>query len=742
MKYFYINNKKINYVPANRSIIEYCESIGVTIPHYCYHPNLSIAGNCRMCLVEVKGSPKPVISCAMSLMNKMEIYTDSPLVKKSRESVLEFLLLNHPLDCPVCDQGGECDLQDQSFVFGTNKKRFFSFKRIVINKNIGPLIKTVMTRCIHCTRCVRFSSEIAGTNQLGVFGRGNNSEIGTYVTNVFSSELSGNVIDICPVGALTSKQYPFVGRIWELKTINSVDYSDSSVINIQIYIKGNSIVKILPGYSNKNYENSWISDKTRFSFDGMFSPERILTCTVSNGNKNSSNIEQNWSEILKNVLYILYFQNHLLKHEIKQFKLLFVFNENLDIESLVMLMLLSKKYPFINIRKSSLKKFQEDFEYNFTINSFDKNKISKSDLCILFNINTRYENPEINLKLRQNLLKGGLKIISINSFIDFTYPIKNLGSNTSVLKEIIEGNHTACQEFSISSKPIFLTSSELFNREDSKSLYSLFEILCEITNLQSKNWNGFNLCTTSMNEVGLNSLNSFKSLKFSDISDSSSIIFINNDFSELNIKKIIELKLLNYFNIEIKNKSIIEIHNIFKDNFLVKTKKNYNSSIYVSLPNKVFFEDSFIIQNNSGSINKTVKALNSLNKSKSNWKILRKLYSYLNKNIYNSYNTNLLEIVNLNNYNIFLKFIEYNYLPSLSISNNNSLTLVKNISQFVTKTNNKYKFSKKKFINSKTVLWLDDFYLGGKDLYSKFSLVMSECSKSFRSESTNFKFII
>ena len=740
MKYFYINNKKINYLPANRSIIEYCESIGVTIPHYCYHPNLSIAGNCRMCLVEVKGSPKPVISCAMSLMNKMEIYTDSPLVKKSRESVLEFLLLNHPLDCPVCDQGGECDLQDQSFVFGTNKKRFYGFKRIVINKNIGPLIKTVMTRCIHCTRCVRFSSEIAGTNQLGIFGRGNNSEIGTYVTNVFSSELSGNVIDICPVGALTSKQYPFVGRIWELKTINNVDYSDSSLTNIQVYIKGNSIVKILPGYSNKNYENNWISDKTRFSFDGMFSPERILTCTVSNG-KNSLTSEQNWSEIFNNILHILYFQNHLLKHDIKQFKLLFVFNENLDIESLVMLMLLSKKYSFIDIRKSSIKEFQKDFEHNFTINSFDKNKISKSDLCILFNINARYENPEINLKLRQNLLKGGLKIISINSLIDLTYPIKNLGSNTSVLKEIIEGTHIACQDIAISSKPIFITSSELLNREDSKGFYSLLETLGEITNLQSKNWNGFNLCTTSINEVGLNSLNSFKSLKFSDISDSSSIIFINNDFSELNIKKIIELKLLNYFSIEVKNKAIIEIHSIFKDNFLIKTKKNYNSSIYISLPNKVFFEDSFIIQKNSGSINKTVKVLNSLNKSKSNWKILRKLYSYLNKNTYNSYETNLLDLDKLNNYNIFLKFIEYNYLPSLSISNNSSLTLLTHSFKVNHKTS-KLKFSKKKFINSKTVLWLDDFYLGGKDLYSKFSLVMSECSKSFRSESTNFNFIL
>jgi NADH dehydrogenase (ubiquinone) Fe-S protein 1 len=275
MKYFFINNSKINYVPNNRSIIEYCENLGIDIPHYCYHPKLSIAGNCRMCLVEVKGSPKPVISCAMSLLNKMEIYTDSPLVKKSREGILEFLLLNHPLDCPVCDQGGECDLQDQSFVFGINKKRFYNYKRIVTDKNIGPIVKTVMTRCIHCTRCVRFSEEIAGTSHLGIYGRGVNSEIGTYINKLFNSELSGNVIDICPVGALTSKQYPFIGRIWELKNVSHVDYSDSSLSSIQVYLKSNTVVKILPGYNSDQKTNNWITDKARFSFDGMFSPEKI-----------------------------------------------------------------------------------------------------------------------------------------------------------------------------------------------------------------------------------------------------------------------------------------------------------------------------------------------------------------------------------------------------------------------------------------------------------------------------------
>ena len=207
MKYFYINNNKFNIRNNNISIIDFCENIGIIIPHFCYHKNLSLAGNCRMCLVELKNSPKPIVSCTMTITNKMEIFTNSPLVRKSRENIMEFLLQNHPLDCPICDQGGECDLQDQSFTYGFSKKRFYNFKRVVIDKNIGPIVRTVMTRCIHCTRCVRFADEVAGVPSLGVFNRGISSEVGTYINKTFDSELSGNIIDICPVGWITSQLY-------------------------------------------------------------------------------------------------------------------------------------------------------------------------------------------------------------------------------------------------------------------------------------------------------------------------------------------------------------------------------------------------------------------------------------------------------------------------------------------------------------------------------------------------------
>jgi len=236
-------------VKRGSTALQACEAVGIEIPRFCYHERLSIAGNCRMCLVEVEKIPKPVASCAMPLMDGMKIYTDTPLVKKAREAVLEFLLLNHPLDCPICDQGGECDLQDQAMVFGSDRSRFYETKRSVEDKNCGPLVKTIMTRCIHCTRCVRFSTEIAGVEDLGTTGRGEDTEIGTYVGKTLESELSGNVIDLCPVGALTSKPYAFTSRPWEIRNTNSIDVSDAVGSNTRIDFRGTEILRVLPRFN-------------------------------------------------------------------------------------------------------------------------------------------------------------------------------------------------------------------------------------------------------------------------------------------------------------------------------------------------------------------------------------------------------------------------------------------------------------------------------------------------------------
>jgi NADH dehydrogenase/NADH:ubiquinone oxidoreductase subunit G len=416
-------------------------------------------------------SPKPIVSCSMSakssLMNN-KIFTNSPLVKKARENVLEFLLLNHPLDCPICDQGGECDLQDQSFFFGLSKKRFYNFKRIVTDKNIGPIVKTVMTRCIHCTRCVRFASEIAGIDDLGMFGRGMNSEIGTYVTKTFQSELSGNIIDLCPVGALTSKPYPFTYRSWELKNINSIDFSNGFGVDLQVYLKNNKIIKILPDYNNQ--EINWITDKTRFSFDGMFSPERILN-GYSLTEKNTLEILKTWEMLFDEIIKTIYFQDHLTKHLLNTKKLTIVFTANMSLEVLSLLLLLAKNYSFIKLRKLEGNFTNNDIESDFLLKSTLKsNQISTSKLCLLIGVNTRYEGSTLNLKLKQRYSKGNFKILNINALTDITIPTSYLSLSLKTLNSIAEGNNLFCQEILNNSNPIIILSSEIFNRKDSKDI--------------------------------------------------------------------------------------------------------------------------------------------------------------------------------------------------------------------------------------------------------------------------------
>lgn len=313
----FVNNQKVSVQP-NTSVLKACEAQQIEIPRFCYHKKLSIAGNCRMCLVEIEKSPKPVVSCAMPVMEGMKIFTDTPLVKKARENVLEFLLLNHPLDCPICDQGGECDLQEQAFSFGSDQSRFYDLKRGVHDKKLGPLIKTIMTRCIHCTRCVRFATEVAGVEELGTTIRGTETEIGTYIEKLFGSELSGNVIDLCPVGALTSKPYAFKARPWELKTEIFMDTSDGLGSPIKIDIKGNEIIRITPHYENSlegktlsdpsvsieysdyPFIDEWISDKTRFSYDAFQYSESSFSDRFNNFT--SEKISNSISTLTSNII--------------------------------------------------------------------------------------------------------------------------------------------------------------------------------------------------------------------------------------------------------------------------------------------------------------------------------------------------------------------------------------------------------------------------------------------------------
>ncbi|MEC8414394.1 MAG: NADH-quinone oxidoreductase subunit NuoG, partial [Pseudomonadota bacterium] len=255
-------------VALGTTILQACEEAGAEIPRFCYHERLSIAGNCRMCLVNVKNAPKPVASCAMPVASDMEVDTKSESVQAAREGVMEFLLINHPLDCPICDQGGECDLQDQAFGYGVDESRFQDNKRAVEDKNMGPLVKTIMTRCIQCTRCVRFATEVAGVPEIGAIGRGEDMEITTYLEASLSSELSGNVIDLCPVGALTSKPYAFTARPWELKKTETIDVMDAVGSNIRVDTRGREVMRILPR-NHDDVNEEWLSDKSRFVWDGL-----------------------------------------------------------------------------------------------------------------------------------------------------------------------------------------------------------------------------------------------------------------------------------------------------------------------------------------------------------------------------------------------------------------------------------------------------------------------------------------
>ena len=738
LNFFYINNIKIKNIEKDKNIIDCLENLNIKIPHYCYHQKLSVAGNCRMCLVELKNSPKPLVSCAMSISNKMEIFTDSPLVKKARENVLEFLLLNHPLDCPVCDQGGECDLQDQSMVFGGSKKRFYKFKHSVANKNLGPIVKTVMTRCIHCTRCVRFANEIAGVDDLGTFGRGANMEIGTYINKIFQSELSGNVIDICPVGALTAKPYAFIDRSWELKNIQTIDFSDSFGVNLQVSLKNNTTVtKILPGYNKNDSTNFWISDKTRFSFDGMFSNERISNILFYK-NKNLVQFKTSWNLLFKEIIYILYFQDHLNKHLIRISKLTIIVSNMLPLEVLNSLILLEKRFFFIIVKKIGLSSKNYDLSSDFLVNNLTNNyKLNSSEFCLLLNVNTRYESSILNLKLRQRYLKGNFKLFSINSMIDYTFPVKQIGSNLKILNNIIEGNNYLCQEFLNSTNPIIITNSELFDRSDSFELEKLLMFFKQLNNIYNIGWSSFNLINTSINGAGVNNLGTIKPFSESDFKNSNGFYFIENNFNSTNFKKLVELKLLNYISTEKK------IFTLNQTNFLMESilnYSNYNSNITIKLPTTVFFETSGTYYNTEGVFKKTIKIIPSLNQSKDNWQILRRLLNFLDKiNYTNTNKSNKNLIFNKLNLTNFRNSINLLYYPVINLTLSFATNNIKKSNFF--KVENKFKLVNNKIFSTKSNVWINDFYIGDNNNHTKFSKIMIECSKYLRLESSNFKYL-
>ncbi len=449
--YLFINGIK-REVNLSQTIMQACESYGIKIPHFCFHDKLSVAGNCRMCLVEeVKKSPKPLqASCAITVVSDMSIYTNSALVKKAREGVLEFLLANHPLDCPICDQGGECDLQDQALVFGSDRGRFYEQKRAVEDKNFGPLIKTVMTRCIHCTRCVRYMREIAGLKHFGITGRGSQMEIGFYISNSLNSEISGNVIDVCPVGALTSKPYAFKARPWELSSYNSIDLSDAFGSNVRIDVLGNKIVRVLPRI-NKKINDCWISDKVRFSYDA-YKIQRLLFPML----KNVSGLFErvSWEAAYNNLIQFI---------QRKKPSLSFY---DLAIDSS-----LESQYSAMGFFRSLGMKMIVPAAVNTPLNSrlmFNSGHLSidrflRADLILLVNVNPAYDAAVFNIYLRQ-LAERSIPVFTVGfNPTNLNFNFTTLGNDLSILNKIISGNHYICNYLMKANNPYIFFSSSLID---------------------------------------------------------------------------------------------------------------------------------------------------------------------------------------------------------------------------------------------------------------------------------------
>ena len=476
-------------VPAGITVLQACELAGVEIPRFCYHDRLSIAGNCRMCLVEVKpGPPKPQASCALPVADKQEIFTQTPTVQKARKGVMEFLLINHPLDCPICDQGGECDLQDQAMAYGFDRSRYHENKRAVPDKELGPLVKTSMNRCIHCTRCIRFATEVAGVEELGATGRGESMEVTTYVEHALSTELSGNLVDLCPVGALTSKPYAFEARSWELTKTESVDVLDALGSNIRIDTRGAQVMRILPRL-NDDVNEEWISDKTRHALDGL-RHQRLDRPYVRIKGKL---VEASWDEAFGAIAARL--------NGMDGSRIAAIVGDQCDAESMVALKDLVASLGSTNIDcrqdGARLDGPRGSYIFNPGVRGIDQ-----ADAILLIGTNPRAEAPVLNARIRKRYLHGKCPIASIGSVEDLTYPVERLGAGPATLRELVEGKLGFFEKLKGAKHPLIILGMGALAREDGAAVLAMAHELAGKLNAVRDDWNGFAVLHTAAARVG------------------------------------------------------------------------------------------------------------------------------------------------------------------------------------------------------------------------------------------------
>ena len=591
-----VNDKEVE-IEEGLTVLQACEKAGVEIPRFCYHEKLSIAGNCRMCLVEMEKSPKPIASCAMPASDGMVIKTNTPKIEKSRKGVMEFLLANHPLDCPVCDQGGECDLQDQSMFYGIDKSRFKENKRAVPDKNMGPLIKTQMTRCIHCTRCVRFATEIAGVPELGAIGRGEDMQITTYLEQSVQSELSGNVIDLCPVGALTSKPYVFEARPWELKKTETIDVMDGVGSNIRVDTYDWEVKRVLP-IINEDINEEWISDKTRYACDGLLN-QRLDTPYIKYNNKFE---KASWDEVYKIIKSKI---ENIEKEKICGFvgdltnmETSFIFKEFFD-----------RTIDSSNYESRSSQGFidnsdRENYLFNSTING-----IEEADLILLVGTNPRYEATMVNARIRKAFLQSNTKIISLNDVGDLTYSYKILDGKTQTLKDIAENKNELSNDIINSKKPMIILGESFLNlRSASYLFYSLKKFLVN-NNKFTDEWNPLNILSTDAATVG--------NFDLDIINQEQNLI---KDLSE---NKFELIYLLGQDNLDFNK----------KNEFIIYQGSHGDKGAEMAdiiLPGAAYTEQSAHFTNIEGKIQKSYKASYPPGEAKEDWQIINELAEMMN----------------------------------------------------------------------------------------------------------------
>uniref|UniRef100_A0A7G3ATU5 NADH-ubiquinone oxidoreductase 75 kDa subunit, mitochondrial n=1 Tax=Lutzomyia longipalpis TaxID=7200 RepID=A0A7G3ATU5_LUTLO len=489
----FVDDKPVLVDPGT-TILQAAAMVGVEIPRFCYHERLAVAGNCRMCLVEVEKMPKPAAACAMPVMKGWRIKTDSELTRKARESVMEFLLMNHPLDCPICDQGGECDLQDQAMAFGSDRSRFtdidHSGKRAVEDKDIGPLVKTIMTRCIHCTRCIRFASEVAGVDDLGTTGRGNDMQVGTYVEKLFMSELSGNIIDLCPVGALTSKPYSFVARPWEIRKVDSVDVLDAIGSNIVVSTRTGEVMRILPR-ENEEINEEWLADKSRFACDGL-KRQRLIAPMLRMPSGELQPVE--WESALIQVAKRI---------QAASGKVAGVAGSLADVEAMVALKdLLNRNGSEVLCTEQSFPTDGSgtDLRSSYVLNASIA-AVEEADLVLLVGTNPRYEAPLLNTRLRKGFVHNELNVGLVGPKVDLSYEYEHLGNDANTLSQIISGSHPFAAKLKAAKRPLVIVGADQLTRKDGKAILANLQTFAN--QLQAgKDWKVFNVLQRNASQVG------------------------------------------------------------------------------------------------------------------------------------------------------------------------------------------------------------------------------------------------